>query len=153
MVTVSYPSPLGEIRLAADEMGLTNVWFTEASAGLTRETPPALLPAVQWLDRFFAGENPGYLPPLHMEGTPFQMQVWAQLREIPYGKTCSYADLSRRLGRPMSAQAVGGAVGRNKLALFLPCHRVVGADGSLTGYAWGLWRKEWLLKLERENCR
>lgn len=147
-----YPSPLGEILLTADEIGLTDVRFGETGSGENREIPPTLLPAARWLDQYFAGEQPGELPPLHPMGTPFQMQVWGMLREIPYGKTCTYADLARCFDRPMSAQAVGGAVGRNKLSLFLPCHRVIGSDGSLTGYAWGLWRKEWLLKLERVNC-
>ena len=154
-MTVSgvYPSPLGEILLTADEIGLTDVRFEKTGSGADREIPPALLPAARWLDRYFAGEQPGELPPLHPVGTPFQMEVWAMLREIPYGKTCTYGDLSRRFDRPMSAQAIGGAVGKNKLSLFLPCHRVIGTDGSLTGYAWGLWRKEWLLKLEGENRR
>lgn len=148
-----YPSPLGEILLTADEIGLTDVRFGETGSGAKREIPPALLPAARWLDGYFAGEQPGKLPPLHPVGTPFQTRVWALLSEIPYGKTCTYGDIARRLGCPGAAQAVGGAVGRNKLSLFLPCHRVVGANGSLTGYAWGLWRKEWLLKLERENRR
>lgn len=149
-MTVSgiYPSPLGEILLTADEMGLTDVRFGDTGSGADREIPPALLPAARWLDWYFAGAQPGELPPLHPVGTPFQMEVWAMLREIPYGKTCTYGDLARRFDRPMSAQAIGGAVGKNKLSLFLPCHRVIGTHGSLTGYAWGLWRKEWLLKLE-----
>ena len=151
-MTGIYPSPLGVILLTGDEIGLTDVRFGEPGFGAERQIPPDLLPAARWLDRYFAGEQPGELPPLHPVGTPFQMEVWAMLREIPYGKTCTYADLAQRFDRPMSAQAIGGAVGRNKLSLFLPCHRVIGSDGSLTGYAWGLWRKEWLLKLEGESC-
>ena len=106
----------------------------------------------RWLDAFLAGEEPAFTPPLHLRGTPFQQRVWRLLLEVPYGTTTTYGELARRLsegGRRMSPQAVGQAVGRNPVALVVPCHRVVGADGSLTGYAYGLELKRRLLSLEQ----
>lgn len=113
--------------------------------------------AVRWLDRYFAGENPEVTsgrPPLSLEGTNFQKEVWELLLEIPYGKTTTYGEIARELARrrgvkTMSAQAVGGAVGHNKISILVPCHRVVGADGKLTGYAGGIERKQWMLEMEQ----
>lgn len=108
----------------------------------------------RWLELYFSGQEPDFCPPLELDGTDFQKTVWSVLRTIPYGKTMTYGEVSKlvaaKLGRSaMSAQAVGGAVGRNPISIIVPCHRVIGADGSLTGYAGGLWRKEKLLRLER----
>ena len=108
----------------------------------------------RWLDLYFSGKEPDFCPPLDPDGTDFQKTVWSVLRTIPYGDTLTYGEVSKlvaaKLGRSfMSAQAVGGAVGRNPISIIVPCHRVIGADGSLTGYAGGLWRKEKLLRLER----
>lgn len=107
----------------------------------------------RWLDGYFQGSCPDFMPPLFLSGTPFQRVVWDILSRIPYGTTVSYGDIAaevaNRLGKKrMSAQAVGGAVGHNPIAIIVPCHRVVGSDGSLTGYAGGLWRKKYLLELE-----
>ena len=99
-MTGIYPSPLGVILLTGDEIGLTDVRFGEPGFGAERQIPPDLLPAARWLDRYFAGEQPGELPPLHPVGTPFQLQVWEMLREIPYGKTCTYKDMAKRFLRP-----------------------------------------------------
>ena len=108
-----------------------------------------------WLESYFAGERPEIEVPLRLEGTAFRRAVWERLRAIPYGETVSYGvlaeELSRQRGKPCSARAVGGAVGRNPVSILVPCHRVVGADGSLTGYAGGTWRKERLLELERKT--
>ena len=114
---------------------------------------PFLSEAERWLDCYFSGHEPEFQPPIHWSGTPFQQTVWGLLRQIPYGATITYGELAVRaaeqLGRPgMSAQAVGGAVARNPISVLVPCHRVVGADGSLTGYAGGLERKRRLLDLE-----
>ena len=111
----------------------------------------------RWLALYFSGVEPDFTPPLRLRGTPFRQRVWEQLRAIPYGETVSYAQLAQRLaegggGKP-SARAVGGAVGHNPISLIVPCHRVVGADGSLRGYAGGLKRKEKLLALERAGKR
>ncbi len=116
-------------------------------------TNAALRLASRWLDIYFSGRDPGFTPPLHLCGTPFRLVVWRLLLDIPYGETTTYGALAktisaRRGGAPMSAQAVGGAVGHNAVALIVPCHRVVGTDGSLTGYASGLDKKTKLLSLE-----
>ncbi len=159
MVYTRYDSPLGAILLAADEAGLTGLWF-EGQRGCPDQRQarpvgeaPALDAARRWLDAYFCGREPDFTPPLHLMGTPFQLAVWALLREIPYGQTVSYGELARRLAvrrglTRSSARAVGGAVGRNPVSLIVPCHRVIGADGSLTGYAGGVDRKHALLALE-----
>ena len=108
----------------------------------------------EWLDIYFSECDPGFFPPFSVKGTPFQEEVWEILKTIPYGQVISYGEIARQIAekrgiRHMSAQAVGGAVGRNPIAIIVPCHRVVGSDGSLTGYAGGLDKKEALLKLEK----
>lgn len=154
-----YASPLGTLTLTCDGAALTGLRFSGAPSPVRTGTePPAVMQAFRWLDRYFGGEDPGQPPPLQLEGTAFQRAVWALLEEIPYGETVSYGQLAARvasrLGRSvMSAQAVGGAVGRNPVALIVPCHRVVGADGSLTGYAGGLDRKAFLLRLEAAQTK
>lgn len=158
--TQRYASPLGGILLAADEIGLTGLWFdgqkyfarTLPAAHRERETP-ILAETKRWLDLYFSGKEPDFLPALHPIGTAFQQAVWQLLLQIPYGKTTSYGALARRLAQEqglsrMSAQTVGGAVGHNEISLLIPCHRVVGANGSLTGYAGGLDKKIRLLELE-----
>ena len=155
-----YATPLGPVLLTAGEAGLTGLWFAgQARAPLPpgalppEGDSPALAQARRWLDEYFAGRQPGFMPPLHLVGSEFQRAVWDILRAIPYGCTVTYGDIARRLapqsptGR-MSAQAVGGAVGRNPVSILVPCHRVVGAAGRLTGYAGGLERKRWLLEWE-----
>ena len=156
-----YSSPLGSILIAADEIGLTGLWFDgqkyfpDSFAEPTQEKEtPVLRSAVLWLDGFFRGKRPDFTPPLHPSGTPFRRAVWDILLQIPYGETVTYGDIAHRLAAErrlpgMSAQAVGGAVGHNPISLIIPCHRVVGADGSLTGYAGGLERKAYLLTLEQ----
>lgn len=160
MITMEYASPLGPMLLASDEGGLTGAWFAgQAYFGLALTsaqpgTSDALEQAVRWLDLYFSGREPEFLPPLHPHGSPFRLAVWRRLLEIPYGQTTTYGAIARAIaaeeGRPgVSAQAVGGAVGHNPLSVIIPCHRVVGASGSLTGYAGGLDRKIALLTLER----
>lgn len=159
--TSQYHSPIGEILLAADDTGLTGLWFAGQkyfARGLdsgheTRETA-VLADAKRWLDIYFSGREPDFTPPLHAAGTAFQNEVWAILRTIPYGQTVTYGEIAARIAARrglahMSAQAVGGAVGHNAVSIIVPCHRVVGYDGSLTGYAGGLDRKIALLRLER----
>lgn len=158
--TAYYDSPLGRLLLAADETGLVGLWFEDgayAMEGLApdrvmRETP-VLTVTRHWLDCYFAGKVPPALPPLHPAGSPFRQAVWDLLRKIPYGQTTTYGALAAQLAEQqgiarMSAQAVGGAVGHNRISILIPCHRVMGADGSLTGYAGGLERKRFLLRLE-----
>lgn len=161
--TQHYESPLGGILLAADETGLTGLWFDGekyyadnlAAEHEARDTQ-ALGAAKRWLDVYFAGKEPDFLPPLHPIGSAFRKEVWQLLLEIPYGQTTTYGALARRLAelrglRHMSAQAVGGAVGHNEISILIPCHRVVGTSGSLTGYAGGIDKKLSLLRLEQAN--
>ena len=163
MFTAHYQSPLGEILLAADEVGLTGLWFDRAkyyAAGLApqsteRETPP-LTEAKRWLDVYFSGKMPDFMPPLHPIGSAFRRSVWEILLQIPYGQTATYGEIARQLAKKqglarVSAQAVGGAVGHNEISIIIPCHRVVGTNGSLTGYAGGIHKKEQLLELERAD--
>ena len=141
MYTLHYDSPLGGILLAADEVGLTGLWFdgekyfadTLDPEHKAQETP-LLCEAKRWLDVYFRGQEPDFTPPLHPIGSPFRQEVWALLLQIPYGQTTTY---------------VGGAVGHNEISIIIPCHRVVGTNGSLTGYAGGIDKKAKLLTLEK----
>ena len=152
-------SPLGRLLLVSDGEALCGLWFEgqrHFPASLEAEERPELAVFEKtraWLERYFAGKAPELNVPLRPDGTAFQRAVWELLREIPYGETRSYGELAaalaERSGRPCSARAVGGAVGRNPVSILVPCHRVVGADGSLTGYAGGLERKRKLLEIER----
>ena len=158
--TAVYKSPLGEILLAADDMGLTGLWFEGAkycADSLDKEhdekDTPFLCEVRRWLDIYFSGRMPDFMPSVHLTGTPFQIKVWEILRRIPYGETMTYGEIAKEIaeergGGGMSARAVGVAVGHNPVSVIVPCHRVVGADGSLTGYAGGIDRKIKLLTLE-----
>ena len=144
-----YPSPVGTLYLTADEGGLTGIWMHPEKTG----DYPVLAQAKQWLDAYFSGNPTGADFPLNPQGTAFQRQVWDILLTIPYGQTTTYGAIAREMAartgkEQMSAQAVGQAVGKNPISILIPCHRVVGANGSLTGYAGGLERKEWLLRHE-----
>ena len=159
--THRFNSPLGGITLASDGEALTGLWFDGQkyfAASLEKEHEERMLPvfdlAYKWLNLYFSGSEPGFLPPLLMRATEFRKTVWEILLSIPYGKTMTYGEIADRIaaGRGlsrMSAQAVGGAVAHNAISLMIPCHRVVGMDGSLTGYAGGLEKKIWLLELEK----
>lgn len=158
--TCNYLSPLGSLLLASDGLNLTGLWFegqryfpAEIRGNHQRDHLPLFDAVHEWLDRYFAGTDPGTTPPLRPEGSAFQQAVWALLQKIPYGETTTYGDLARTLARhqgraSLSAQAVGGAVGHNPISILIPCHRVVGRNGSLIGYAGGLDRKRFLLRLE-----
>lgn len=161
--TLKYTSPLGGILLAADEIGLTGLWFDgqkyfarDLPAERIEQNTPALSEAGRWLDIYFAGKEPDFMPPLHPIGSQFRQEVWNILLQIPYGRTVTYGDISKRLAKKMglermSAQAVGGAVGHNEISIIIPCHRVIGTSGSLTGYAGGIDKKVKLLELERAD--
>ena len=196
MTTQAYASPLGTVVLAADDLGLSGLWFEGqkyfghfGSTGLAVDRNVAdavgdtgareqvhgaadghIAAACAWLDAYFAGKRPPETPPLHLLGTPFQLEVWNLLLAIPYGQTTSYGALAQELERRRaqcaealgqrpdgqnptrtSARAVGGAVGRNSVSIIVPCHRVLGANGSITGYAGGLERKKALLALEQRG--
>lgn len=158
--TSIYHSPVGEIFLAADEVGVVGLWFKDAkyyAYCLDKENEPRETPVLKelkrWLDLYFKGIEPDFTPPIHMIGTPFQLEVWNILKEIPYGKTTTYKEIADKIAKNrgaerMSAQAVGTAVGKNNISLLVPCHRVVGTNNSLAGYAGGIDRKMYFLKLE-----
>lgn len=155
-----YSSPVGEILLAADEVGAVGIWFKDEkyyAYCLDKENEPKETPVIKeirrWLDIYFQGKKPDFEPPIHFIGTPFQVEVWNILREIPYGSTTTYSKIAEKIaqnrGLPrMSAQAVGTAVGKNNIDLVVPCHRVVGSNYSLAGYAGGIDKKIYFLKLE-----
>ena len=169
-----YDSPFGEITIASDGEALTGLWFesqryfadTLSDLYTERESLPVFEQTVRWLDLYFKGRDPGFTPPLKMEASPFRMTVWEILLTIPYGQTMSYGEIAAVIAERrkqdllaagqgsvmnsvrMSAQAVGGAVGHNPISLIVPCHRVIGSDGSLTGYGGGLELKRKLLELE-----
>lgn len=153
-------TPLGDVLLAADALGLTGLWFDGAryyGAGLDPQHEEKEIPVFEmverWLALYFSGRQPDFLPPVHLIGSPFRRRVWELMLQIPYGQTMTYGELAaciaKERGIPrMSAQAVGGAVAHNPISIILPCHRMVGMSGSLTGYAGGIPRKVELLKLE-----
>lgn len=161
--TSQYHSPLGKILIAADEIGLTGLWFVGQkyyALYLDKENQEQetqiLKDTKRWLDIYFSGQEPNFKLPLHFTGTNFQNEVWEILYSIPYGKTMTYGEIANILAKRkglerMSAQAVGGAVGHNEISIIVPCHRVVGSQGSLTGYAGGIDKKVSLLKLEKVN--
>ena len=158
-----YISPLGGITLASDGAALAGLWFDGqkyfpdmCSAQYEEKLLPVFAQADEWLNLYFSGKAPDFTPPLTLKATEFRKAVWNILLSIPYGQTTTYGkiaeEIARQLGIPkMSAQAVGGAVGHNPISLIIPCHRVVGANGCLTGYAGGIDRKRRLLKLESAN--
>ena len=159
MFTQLYLSPIGQLLLTADDTALVALHFCDEgrshllSDGTACNDNATLQAAKQWLDVYFPGQEPNFMPPLRPVGTEFQQEVWQLLRAIPYGKTTTYGEiaaaLAARHGIPrMSAQAVGGAVGRNPIPIFIPCHRVVGSGGKLTGYSGGLEKKQFLLSNE-----
>ena len=161
--THHYISPLGGITMASDGEYLTGLWFDgqkyfadtlhaeheEKDLDFFRRTD-------KWLDLYFSGKEPNFTPPLRMKGTEFRQEVWQILLTIPFGKTMTYGEIAKILAdrrgiKSMSAQAVGGAVGHNPISLIIPCHRVVGTNGALTGYAGGLEKKAWLLDMESQS--
>lgn len=153
----TYESPLGEILLTCDGEFLTTLFFAGQkyadvylSPDAVQKSVPVLEETKAWLDAYFLGNAPGQFPAMKLIGSAFQKRVWELLLEIPYGETVTYGDLARKLGCK-SAQAVGGAVGRNPISILVPCHRVMGAGGKLTGYAGGVEKKEFLLKLEKDH--
>lgn len=162
--TARYQSPLGGITLASDGDALIGLWFERQKyfastlSAETSENPdlPVFCQTHLWLDLYFVGEIPDFTPKLKMQGSDFRKQVWKKLLEIPYGHTATYGEIARAIAREnglerMSAQAVGNAVGHNPIALIIPCHRVLGSDGSLTGYAAGTDKKAFLLELEKST--
>ena len=161
--TDQYASPMGKVTMASDGSALTGLWFDGQKYfgdTLTEQCEPGKLSVFdttkQWLDIYFQGKAPDFTPPLSMQTTPFRKAVWEVMLTIPFGKTMTYGEIAKRIAQQrglskMSAQAVGGAVGHNSISLIIPCHRVVGTNGSLTGYAGGIEKKVQLLTLEKTD--
>lgn len=145
-------TPLGWFHLEATEQGLCRAWWTDAPAPDPR-LHPFLEQATAEVNAYFSGQLTVFQTPLSPDGTEFQRMVWGALADIPYGKTWSYAEFARHQGIPKSIRAMAAANGKNPLALFIPCHRVVGSGGALVGYAGGLARKDWLLAWEQRDFR
>ena len=161
--TTQYASPLGAITLACDDAAIIGLWFNgqryfgnSLPKQLVEKEQPLLQDTKRWLDIYFSGRAPDFLPPLRYNSTPFRKAVCEIMLTIPYGKTMTYGEIAAAIAKQqglskMSAQAVGGAVGHNPISLIIPCHRVVGTNGSLTGYGGGIARKVKLLELERAD--
>ena len=144
-----YKSPIGILRIIADENGITKVDFVKKeNSSIKKSSSKIVQDCIKQLDEYFQGERKSFELKLNPEGTEFQRKVWKELLKIPYGETISYGEVSRRIKNPKAVRAVGQSIGRNPISVIIPCHRVIGSDGSITGYASGLWRKEWLLKHE-----
>jgi methylated-DNA-[protein]-cysteine S-methyltransferase len=147
-------SPIGRLMLASDGAALTGLYMepsrkTQSTDGWSENAAaPPLAAALRQLTEYFAGTRREFDLPLRLRGTEFQKRVWQELTEIPYGQTWSYGELAKRINNPSASRAVGLANGRNPISILVPCHRVIGADGSLTGYGGGLERKRWLLAHE-----
>ena len=157
MICDTYDSPLGQMQLCCDGTHLTAVTFVGQKYEDKHISKDAeygyhlvLEQTKEWLSQYFDGKIPSFLPPMEPMGTPFQKKVWDLLLQIPYGETITYGELAKRLNCK-AAQAVGGAVGNNPISILIPCHRVVGSNGTLTGYAGGVEKKEILLKLEKDH--
>lgn len=149
MTSTAFETPLGFAIIEGDENGISRVYVSEESTPASEVIPEELQEAVIQLKEYFAGERENFDLKLNPEGTEFQKKVWELLLKIPFGKTSSYLDLSKEFGNTKAIRAVAAANGKNPLWIIVPCHRVIGSDGSLTGYAGGLWRKKWLLEHEQ----
>jgi methylated-DNA-[protein]-cysteine S-methyltransferase len=144
------PSPIGDVLVTGTESTLTGLWFADrvpVPAG-SRESQEAFAAVGEELDAYWVGELTDFTIPLEPPGTPWQRAVWDALREVPYGTTLGYGELAARIGRPTAARAVGAANGRNPISVIVPCHRLIGSTGSLTGYGGGMERKRWLIAHE-----
>jgi len=147
---LEFRSPIGVIEIMENDGAVAELSFRDRPAGAAESAPSPLLKACRTqLEEYFAGTRTVFDVPLVLEGTIFQNEVWTALRNVPYGRTCSYGELARRIGRPAAVRAVGAANGANPVSIIIPCHRIIGGNGSLTGYGGGLWRKKWLISHER----
>ncbi|MEI7811460.1 MAG: methylated-DNA--[protein]-cysteine S-methyltransferase [Ignavibacteria bacterium] len=146
--TTCYNSPIGAIEISGTEDGLNTLYFRSDSCPGGNAIPGCLLNCINQLDEYFKGKRQIFDLSLNPAGTDFQKRVWKELINIPFGETISYLELARRLGDAKAMRAVGGANGKNKISVIIPCHRVIGTNGKLTGYGGELWRKQWLLNHE-----
>ena len=149
-ITIAYyKSPLGILKISADEKGIREIDFVKDKVkSIQNSSSEIIKQCIRQLDEYFQGKRKSFELKLNPEGTEFQRKVWKELLKIPYGTTLSYGEIARRIKNQKAVRAVGQAIGRNPISIVIPCHRVIGGDGKLTGYASGLLRKEWLLKHE-----
>lgn len=146
--TAYYNSPIGFVKITGTEENIIGVDFIDSNPEQESELLPLLENCIQQLDEYFHYKRQQFDVPVMPQGSSFQKRVWEKLKKIPYGTTCSYLQIARQIGNPRAIRAVGGANGKNPIAIIIPCHRVIGANGKLIGYGGGIWRKEWLLKHE-----
>lgn len=146
-----YQSPIGTVEIAGSGESIVALNFVDRPHPDDDKLPGILKECVRQIDEYFSGRRRAFSLELLMQGTEFQKTVWRQLLGIPYGQTASYAEIAAAIDKPAACRAVGAANGKNPISLIVPCHRIIGSNGSLTGYGGGLWRKEWLLKHEGEN--
>ncbi len=146
-----YTSELGQLEIVGTEAGITAVLFVdeEPESNVSPVVHPCLQACVQQLDEYFKGERQEFSLTLAPQGTPFQQKIWQQISQIPYGQTASYLEIARAINNEKAIRAVGQANGRNPISIIIPCHRIIGSNGKLTGYGGGLWRKAWLLTHEK----
>lgn len=146
--TTYYKSPIGPIEIKGNAKGISSLYFLEEDK-VCLDTPDCLIECVKQLDEYFKGIRKDFSLKLNINGTEFRKKVWQKLQNIPYGETCSYLDIAKSIGNEKAVRAVGGANHNNNISIIIPCHRVIGSSGNLTGYGGGLWRKDWLLKHEK----
>lgn len=151
--TIFFNSPLGIIKITGDDSSVSEIDFVDENIDDLPDNSksPVLNKCASQLEEYFAGKRNSFDVPLDLKGTPFQKKVWEALKRIPYGETRSYQDVGTMTGNPRAVRAIGGANNKNPIAIIIPCHRVIGKDGSLTGYGGGLWRKKWLLEHEKKS--
>lgn len=152
--SATYESPIGTIEIKAGDRGITSLAFVdEPTGGTSADGNDFLKTCVDQLDEYFKGTLTSFDVALDLRGTPFQLSAWRTLLLIPYGDTWSYGRVAEQIGRPKATRAVGGANHNNPVSIIVPCHRVIGGNGKLTGYGGGLWRKEWLLDHESRSAK
>lgn len=143
-----YRSELGRLEIRGTEKGIMSLKFVAGRGRTDRNLPPIVKKCRQQIDEYFSGKRKKFAVKLYLEGTAFQKSIWKELLKVPFGKTAAYGEIARAAGNPKASRAVGNANNRNPVSIIIPCHRIVGSTGGLTGYGGGLWRKEWLLKHE-----
>ena len=148
LFVLCYTSPVGLIEIKGTEHEIKYISFVEEEKATGNSFPDVLLQCKQELDEYFNGTRKSFTVTLNPDGTDFQKTVWNELLKIDFGNTCSYMAIAKKMNNPGAVRAVGLANGKNPIGVIIPCHRVIGEDGSLTGYAGGLWRKKWLLEHE-----
>ena len=146
-----YSSELGPIEITGTENGIISVDFVDEPYDCSNDIPECLVPCINQLDEYFRGKRKNFSLSLQLQGPDFEIKVWRALLGIPYGKTQSYGEVAKKIGHPKAYRAVGNANRKNSIAVIIPCHRVIGSNGALTGYASGLWRKKWLLEHEKKH--